>query len=259
MATFLFSDVIFGPVQSRRMGVSLGINLVPVNRKICTFNCIYCECGWTNERHIPSDGYPPRELIAVSLEKRLRELEGSGKLPDSLTFAGNGEPTLHPDFPGIIADTLSIRNNLAPDSKVVVLSNASLAGKEGIREALMMADRNILKLDTGISTTFRLLNQPPEDVFLEHIIRNLKQFEKNLIIQTLFIRGSYKNEVIDNTTEEELKALLALYHEIRPAGVQVYTIARDTPVRGLQKILLDELEAIASRIEELGVEAWVYG
>ena len=259
MATFLFEDVIFGPVNSRRLGVSLGINLVPVNRKVCTFNCIYCECGWTNQRHLPSDGFPSRKLIAESLQRKLVELRGGGFLPDALTYAGNGEPTLHPQFAGIIEDTIRIRAEYAPESHIVVLSNASLAHREGIKEALSRADRNILKLDTGFEETFRRLNQPPANISLDDIIQNLKLFDQNLIIQTLFIRGSHKGVVIDNTTEEELAALLSLYNEIRPSEVQVYTFARDTPVSSLEKVEVSELESIAVRIRELGIETSVFG
>jgi wyosine [tRNA(Phe)-imidazoG37] synthetase (radical SAM superfamily) len=259
MGTFLFNDVIFGPVNSRRLGMSLGINLVPVSRKVCTFNCIYCECGWTNERHLPSDGFPSRSLVAEGLEKKLLELRDKGAEPDSLTYAGNGEPTLHPDFPGIMEDTIRIRDGMGIPSKVVVLSNASLADRPGIRDALARADQNILKLDTGIGDTFRRLNQPPADINLDDIIRNLKLFEENLIIQTLFIRGSHKGIIIDNTTEEELGALLELYNDIRPMEVQVYTIARDTPVNSLEKVPEGELEVIASRIRELGIGVSVYG
>jgi len=259
MATFLFEDVIFGPVNSRRLGVSLGINLVPVNRKVCTFNCIYCECGWTNKNHLSSDGFPSRELIAGGLEQKLVELRSAGLLPDALTYAGNGEPTLHPDFAGVIDDTIRIRDQYAPESKVVVLSNASLAHRNGIKDALSRADRNILKLDTGIRETFLRLNQPLVSISLEDIIHNLKLFDKNLIIQTLFIRGSHKGAVIDNTSEKEIKALLTLYDEIRPAEVQVYTIARDTPVAGLEKIPVSELDTIAARVKELGIETFVFG
>ncbi|MFC2080802.1 radical SAM protein [Bacteroidota bacterium] len=259
MATFLFEDIIFGPVNSRRLGVSLGINLVPVNRKVCTFNCIYCECGWTNDRHLPSEGFPSRKLIAESLQKKLSELRNGGFLPDALTFAGNGEPTLHPDFAGIIDDTIRIRDKYAPESKVVVLSNASLAHREGIKQALARADRNILKLDTGVEDTFRRLNQPPANITLDDIIRNLKLFDRNLIIQTLFIRGSHKDVVIDNTTQKELSALMTLYDDIRPDEVQVYTIARDTPLTSLHKVPLSELEDIATRIGELGIETSVFG
>ena len=258
MSTFLFEDIIFGPVNSRRLGVSLGLNLVPVNRKICTFNCIYCECGWTNERHLPADGFPDRKLIVSSLRQKLAELKNGGILPDSLTYAGNGEPTLHPEFQGIITDTIAIRDEFAPESQIVVLSNASLADRPGIREALNKVDRNILKLDTGFEKTFRVLNQPPPSLKLTDIIRNLKMFPENLIIQTLFIQGIHGGITIDNTSEEELGALLDLYRDIRPVEVQVYTIARDTPAGTLSKVSLSELEAIATRVEKLGIRASVY-
>ena len=259
MATFLFEDVIFGPVNSRRLGVSLGINLVPVNQKVCTFNCIYCECGWTGKRNLPSGGFPSRRLIAESLRRKLRDLGEKGLLPDALTFAGNGEPTLHPEFPGIILDTVDIRRTLAPDSRIAVLSNGSLVHRRGIREALDRVDRNILKLDTGIEETFRRLNRPSPDITLDKIIGNLKLFDRNLILQTLFIRGSYRGKEIDNTREPEVRALLKLYREIRPSEVQVYTIARDTPAGSLNKVPVKDLEAIALKVEELGIKASVFG
>jgi wyosine [tRNA(Phe)-imidazoG37] synthetase (radical SAM superfamily) len=258
MATFLFDDIIFGPVSSRRLGVSLGINLVPVNRKVCTFNCIYCECGWTSDRQLPSEGFPSRELIADSLRKKLAHLKMDGFMPDALTYAGNGEPTLHPEFYDIISDTIQIRDEYAPESQIAVLSNGTLAHLPKVKEALMMVDRNILKLDTGMEETFRLLNQPPPGIKLAKIINNLKLFEKNLIIQTLFIRGTHEGMTIDNTTQEEISALLELYWEISPDEVQVYTIARDTPISTLNKVPLKDLEEIAARIEELGIRTSVY-
>jgi wyosine [tRNA(Phe)-imidazoG37] synthetase (radical SAM superfamily) len=258
MATFLFDDIIFGPVLSRRLGVSLGINLVPVNRKVCTFNCIYCECGWTSDRNLPSDGYPSRGLIAGGLRKKLVDLANGGDSPDTLTYAGNGEPTLHPEFYDIISDTLQIRDKYAPGSQIAVLSNGSLAHLPKVKEALMMVDRNILKLDTGLERTFRVLNQPPPGLKLQKIIDNLKLFKKNLIIQTLFVRGSHEGIEIDNTTQEEISTLLELYWEIRPDEVQVYTIARDTPISTLQKVPLGDLEEIAAKIEELGMNTSVF-
>jgi wyosine [tRNA(Phe)-imidazoG37] synthetase (radical SAM superfamily) len=258
MATFLFEDIIFGPVSSRRLGVSLGINLVPVNRKVCTFNCIYCECGWTSDRDLPTGGYPSRELIADSLRKKLAELNDGGVMPDALTYAGNGEPTLHPEFYDIISDTVQIRDEYAPESKIAVLSNASLAHLPKVREALVMVDRNILKLDTGIENTFKVLNQPPPGFKLANIIDNLKLFKKNLIIQTLFVRGSFKGIEIDNTSQEEVSTLLELYLEISPDEVQVYTIARGTPISTLNKVQLSELEDIAVKIEEMGINTSVF-
>lgn len=258
MATFLFEDIIFGPVSSRRMGNSLGINLVPVNRKVCTFNCLYCECGWTSHRQLPSHGFPSRQIVAESLRRKLVDLGKSGGLPDALTYAGNGEPTLHPEFHDIISDTAQIRDELAPSSEIVVLSNGSLAHLSGVKKALMMVDRNILKLDTGMESTFRMLNQPPPGIKLSRIIDNLKLFKKNLIIQTLFIRGSHLGEEIDNTKPSEISALLELYWEISPDEVQVYTIARDTPVSTLNKVPLEDLEEIAAEIEELGIKTSVF-
>lgn len=259
MGTFLFEDVIFGPVNSRRLGVSLGLNLVPVNKKVCTYNCIYCECGWTNERHLPSDGFPSRELIARSLGEKLVEMRSRGFLPDSLTYAGNGEPTMHPEFGGIIEDTIEIRDQYAPLSRIVVLSNASLADRPDVRTALLKVDQNVLKLDTGFEETFRVLNQPPAGLTLRDIIGKLKLFPDNLIIQTLFIRGSHGKHAIDNTSQKELSALLELYREIKPQEVQVYTIARDTPINTLERIPEDELEAISARIEALGIKTSVFG
>jgi wyosine [tRNA(Phe)-imidazoG37] synthetase (radical SAM superfamily) len=258
MATFLFEDIIFGPVNSRRLGVSLGINLVPVNRKVCTFNCIYCECGWTTDRNLPAEGFPPRDMIAESLQKKLTELRIEGPMPDSLTYAGNGEPTLHPEFHGIIADTLVIRDKYAPDSQIAVLSNGSLAHLPKVKASLMLVDKNILKLDTAFEQTFRTLNQPPPGIKLANIIRNLKGFEKNLIIQTLFIRGTHDGKTIDNTTPEEVSALLELYWEISPDEVQVYTIARDTPTGTLNKVPLEDLADISVKIEELGIKTSVF-
>jgi len=258
MSTFLFDDIIFGPVRSRRLGVSLGINLVPVNRKVCTFNCIYCECGWTSDRDLPSDGYPSRELIAESLRKKLMDLKDGGEMPDTLTYAGNGEPTLHPEFYDIISDTVKIRDEYAPESQVAVLSNGSLAHLPNVREGLALADRNILKLDTGIEKTYEALNQPPPGFKLSRIIDNLKLFKKNLIIQTLFVRGTYKGIEIDNTSQDEISTLLELYWEISPDEVQVYTIARDTPISTLTKVPLSDLEDIAVKIEELGIHTSVF-
>jgi wyosine [tRNA(Phe)-imidazoG37] synthetase (radical SAM superfamily) len=179
-------------------------------------------------------------------------------MPDTLTYAGNGEPTLHPEFHDIISDTMQIRDKYAPASQVAVLSNGSLAHLPKVKEALMMVDRNILKLDTGIESTFRVLNQPPPGIKLASIINNLKLFKKNLIIQTLFIRGSHKGMEIDNTTPEEISTLLELYWEISPDEVQVYTIARDTPIGSLNKVPLEDLENIAAEIEELGIKTAIF-
>jgi wyosine [tRNA(Phe)-imidazoG37] synthetase (radical SAM superfamily) len=257
MGTFLFNDIIFGPVCSRRLGSSLGINLLPAGLKICTYNCIYCECGWTCKRDLTDSEFPSRDLVKKELADRLMDLSKSNALPDAITYAGNGEPTLHPEFEGIIEDSIQVRNLLSPGSKIVVLSNGSLSHKENIKRALLKVDQNILKLDSGIEDTYRALNQPPDDMNLHDIITNLKNFNGKLTVQSLFIRGEFRGKKIDNTTEKEIKELLKLYSEICPVEVMVYTIARGTPVRGLEPILYNELKSIASRIEAIGIKTQI--
>jgi len=257
MDTFLFNDIIFGPVSSRRLGSSLGINLLPTGLKICTYNCIYCECGWTCKRNLSDSEFPPRDLVKKALQDRLNELSESGIYPDAITYAGNGEPTLHPEFEGIIEDSIEVRNLLSPGSKIAVLSNGSLSHKENVRRALLKVDQNILKLDSGIEETYKLLNQPPDEMNLNDIVSNLKNFNGKLIVQTLFIRGEFRGKKIDNTTEKEITELLRLYKDIHPTEVMAYTIARGTPVRGLERIPYSELKAIAARIEATGIKTQI--
>jgi wyosine [tRNA(Phe)-imidazoG37] synthetase (radical SAM superfamily) len=259
MNTFLFSEIIFGPVSSRRLGSSLGINLLPEGLKICTYNCIYCECGWTCERKLRDSEFPARDLVRKALQGRLTELRKSGNTPDAITYAGNGEPTLHPDFEGIVDDSISLRDLLSPESKIVVLSNGSLSYRENVKRALLKVDQNVLKLDTGIEDTFRSLNQPPEEWKISDIINNFKSFNGKLIVQTLFIRGEFRGKKIDNTTDKELTELVKMYKEIHPSEVMVYTIARGTPARGLEHILYNELKSIAARIESIGIKTQVSG
>ena len=254
MHTFLFDSIVFGPVDSRRLGSSLGINLLPAGRKICTFNCIYCECGRTQASHSRDSSFPDREMIFNQLEKRLNELCNSRQQPDAITFAGNGEPTLHPEFEGIISDTIKIRDSLSQGTDIVVLSNASRVHEPSVYNALSRADKNVLKLDTGIEETFQVLNQPFGKVKLADIIQNLKLFTGRMIIQTLFIRGQYRDRWIDNTRADELKELFKLYWILHPVEVMVYTFARGTAVTGLEKVSHDELRNIADQIEGLGIK-----
>lgn len=257
MGTFLFNDIIFGPVSSRRLGSSLGINLLPAGLKVCTYNCIYCECGWTCKRNLADSEFPPRDLVKKALQDRLLEFSESGLYPDAITFAGNGEPTLHPEFEGIIEDSIQVRNLLSPGSEIAVLSNGSLSYKENVKRALLKVDQNILKLDTGIEDTYRSLNQPPDEMRLNDIISNLKNFNGKIIVQTLFIRGDFRGKKIDTTTEKEIKELLKLYQKIHPIEVMVYTIDRGTPARGLERIPYDELKRIATRIEAIGIKTQI--
>jgi wyosine [tRNA(Phe)-imidazoG37] synthetase (radical SAM superfamily) len=259
MATFLFDKIIFGPVKSRRLGTSLGINLLPVSRKICNFNCIYCECGWTDYSN--SAGHLPSRLeVYEELEKKLSEMKDNDELPDVITYAGNGEPTLHPDFPGIIDDSIFLRNKYAPAAEIVVLSNSTTISKPAVREALLKIDKNILKLDSAIESTIVRHNQPRAKINVTELIDNLTSFNGKLVIQTLFLRGNHNGKSIDNTTEPELQEWLMALNKIKPAEVMIYTISRDTPHGAdLKKIPVKELKEIAARVEKLGIRTQISG
>ncbi len=258
MSGFLFHDVIFGPVRSRRLGLSLGINLLPSHSKYCSFNCIYCECGWTPENMNIVPKLPSRKLVSQYLEYRLKELIEEDHIPDTLTFAGNGEPTMHPDFAGIVDDTIVLRDKYMPDVKVAILSNASMIHEPSVFNALKKFDNNIQKLDAGFERLFRLINNPVLPVEFNNLILDLKKFNGKVIIQSMFLRGSFNGEVIDNTTETELSEWLQHLAVIRPSMVMIYPISRATPVHNLEKIGIFELEKIAERVRKLGIEAKVY-
>jgi wyosine [tRNA(Phe)-imidazoG37] synthetase (radical SAM superfamily) len=260
MATFLFDEIIFGPVKSRRLGVSLGINLLPTKKKICNFNCIYCECGWTNDIENAISRLPGRQDVYTALEGKLSDMKEKGQVPDVITYAGNGEPTLHPAFPGIIDDSLSLRDKYFPRAKIAVLSNATTISKPEIKAALLKIDQNILKLDSALDSTIKIHNQPRMPMKAEELINNLAGFDGKLIIQTLFLRGSYKGIVIDNTTPTEIEAWLKALNRIRPSEVMIYTISRDTPEgAALVKVTLSELKAIAARVDSMGIKTRVSG
>ena len=260
MSTFLFDKTIFGPVISRRLGISLGINLMPNDSKLCSFDCIYCECGWNPEKGKVKAILPTREEVRNMLREKLEIMKETGGLPDVITFAGNGEPTMHPDFSSIISDTIQLRDEICPKARVAVLSNSTMLHKHKVVEALKKVEDNILKLDSGIPATIQLLDQPVGRFNLQTVVNNLKQFDGHLVIQTMFIRGSFQGKTIDNTTDRELTAWIALLRQIRPQTVMIYTIARDTPANDLQKVPIEELERIAIRVrEETGLGVQVSG
>jgi wyosine [tRNA(Phe)-imidazoG37] synthetase (radical SAM superfamily) len=259
MATFLFDKIIFGPVKSRRLGISLGINLLPSESKWCSFNCIYCECGWTSGGPYNREGYPPRLVIREELEKKLILMRDNNGLPDTITFAGNGEPTLHPDFGGIISDTLALRNRFAPGASVAVLSNGTMLDNPDVFKALEMVDQSILKIDSAREETMRLLNQPGEGFSVKRLVENISRFKGKFVLQTLFVRGTYKGVELDNTSPEELEQWLGLVKLLNPRQVMVYTIARDTPAAGLKKIPEEKLQEIARIVKNMGIEVQVSG
>lgn len=256
MSTFLFDSVIFGPVWSRRLGESLGINLLPLDRKTCNFDCIYCECGPSSGQ--PSNsGFPSKEQILDDLQQKLCQMKKENCYLNSITFAGNGEPTLHPDFSQILAGTIPLRDEFFPASAVTVMSNATTIRDEKIFNALLKADINIMKLDSANEDTVQKINQPKGFFNLNDIIDRLCDFKGRVTIQTLFFRGMYNNFIVDNTTPEEIDGWLATLQKIQPENVMIYSIARDTAVHGLEKVDPDELYAIAKQVEQLGIQVQV--
>lgn len=258
MGGFLFEQIIFGPVKSRRLGISLGLNLLPTNEKHCTFNCLYCECGWTLPESKRKLNYPDADLIKTELEKKLSSFVEKNSFINTITFAGNGEPTIHPDFYQIMYDTIELRNKYFPDARIAVLSNGTMTGKKNIREALMMADINMLKIDAGTEETFRKLNNPLIDISLAEIINNYKKFDKKITIQTLFTRIEHDNTIIDNTTPYELDAWLNILKELKPDNVIIYPVARETPHDEVEKISPDILQNIAEKVKEAGFKVEIY-
>ncbi len=259
MATFLFDKIIFGPVKSRRLGVSLGVNLLPTDSKVCSFDCIYCECGWNPKKREKKAILPTRHEVFAKMEEKLLEMTASGELPDVITFAGNGEPTLHPEFEGIIEDTINLRNQLTPRARIAVLSNATMLHKPTVVRALLKIDDNIQKLDSAFEETIRKMDCPSSNFRLADVVENLKQFNGHVILQTMFLRGNFKGEIIDNTVEEELVAWLKLVAEIKPSQIMIYTIDRDTPAAGLEKVGVEELRQIGERVSLLGFKVQVSG
>jgi len=256
MPTFLFNEIIFGPVKSRRLGNSLGINLLPTKSKLCNFNCVYCECGLNDDS--ASDPYPQRETISSHLEKKLKELKTINDLPDVITFAGNGEPTMHPQFAKVIDDTILLRNNFAPQCEITVLSNATMLRNPKVMEALKKVDRAFMKIDSAIETTSKTINQPTMSIPLETLASQMRELGENLIIQTMFIRGTANGIDFDNTSKVEIDALIDFYEKTKPSEIQIYSIARDTPIDTLETITKPELTKIAEIISKQGFNVNVF-
>ena len=252
MSTIIYPSPIFGPVHSRRLGISLGINLLPADGKVCTFDCIYCECGF-NKDHRPTLPMPEREEVARKLEAKLQEMQAEGQLPDVLTFAGNGEPTSHPHFAEIIDDTIRLRDQYCPKAKVCVLSNSTFIHRQQVHDALMRVDDNILKLDTVSSDYINKVDRPTGNYDVNAIIERMQAFHGHIIIQTMFMRGTYNGESVDNTGEAFVAPWLDIVKAIKPQQVMVYTIDRETPAQGLEKATHEQLDAIRDRVIAAGI------
>ena len=249
----LFDSIVYGPIRSRRLGVSLGMNLMPTTAKLCTFDCVYCECGWNQPVSHPV--LPTREQVRKALRAKLSVLESP---LDVITFSGNGEPTLHPEFSGIIQDTCALRDQYCPQAKISVLSNSTQLGRPDVVEALLMCDNRILKLDSAIDTTMRLIDKPVNpNLTVEQIAEWLSLFDGDFTLQTCFLRGEYMGQIIDNTTSEELNAWYAMVERLHPKQVMIYVIDRATPLQTLSKVPAAEMEAIAAPLRAKGIDVIV--
>mgnify|MGYP003303511030 FL=1 len=250
----LFDSIVYGPIRSRRLGVSLGMNLMPTTAKLCTFDCVYCECGWNQPVSHPA--IPTRQEVREALASRLVALSPNSL--DVITFSGNGEPTLHPDFLGIIQDTCALRDRYCPQAKISVLSNSTQLGRPDVVEALRLCDNRILKLDSAIDTTMRLIDKPVNpNLTVEQIAEWLSLFDGDFTLQTCFLRGEYMGQIIDNTTSEELNAWYAMVDRLHPKQVMIYVIDRATPLQTLSKVPAHEMEAIAAPLREKGIDVIV--
>jgi wyosine [tRNA(Phe)-imidazoG37] synthetase (radical SAM superfamily) len=252
----LFNQLIFGPIHSRRLGLSLGVNLLPVDAKICSFNCIYCECGYNTTMN--DSPIPTRDQVREALETKLKQMKSEGQIPDVITYAGNGEPTLHAEFEGIIDDTIALRDIYCPTAKVSVLSNSTRIHKPNVFRALNKVDNNILKFDSAIDKTMKIINCPVGKIInVAWLVEQLSRFEGKLIIQTMFLRGEFKGESFDNTTDIEVEAWLKALEVIRPQQIMIYSLDREAPTKTLQKITTEEMKVIAVKARERGFDVSV--
>lgn len=252
MSTILYPSPIFGPVHSRRLGLSLGLNLMPADGKQCDFDCIYCECGF-NAGQRPHSPRPTRQEVHDALEAQLLKMQAEGRMPDVLTFAGNGEPTLHPDFPAIVDDVLRLRDAYCPEAKVSVLSNATRCFQPKVRDALLRVDNNILKLDTVDAHYIARVDRPVGAYDVEQIISGMEAFHGHVIVQSMFLKGLSDGLSVDNTGDAYVLPWLEAVRRIAPEQVMVYTIDRETPDHDLRKATRAELDGIAERVRSMGI------
>jgi wyosine [tRNA(Phe)-imidazoG37] synthetase (radical SAM superfamily) len=226
---------------------------MPTDAKLCTFDCVYCECGWNQPVSHPQ--IPTREQVREALNSQLSTLNST---LDVITFSGNGEPTLHPDFLGIIQDTCALRDTYCPQAKISVLSNSTQLFREDVVEALLRCDNRILKLDSAITSTMRLIDKPVNpNLTVEDIISRLARFDGDFTLQTCFLTGEYQGQRIDNTTPEELEAWYRAIDILRPRQVMIYVIDRETPLKTLSKVPADKMQQIAAPLRAKGIDVVV--
>ena len=226
------------------------MEIMPLEHKLCTFNCVYCECGWNEKVLHPQ--LPTREEVRAALEEKLSTLDSP---LSTITFSGNGEPTLHPEFLGIIEDTCALRDQYCPQAKVSVLSNSTQLGRPDVVKALRLCDNRILKLDAATDEMMRRIDLPvKEDLTVAQLIEWLAQFDGDFTLQTCFLRGEHDGQVIDNTTPTELNAWYNAVDVLHPKQIMMYVIDRKTPEQHLSKIPRPEMETIAAPLIAKGHE-----
>lgn len=253
----LFDQIVFGPVKSRRLGNSLGVNLLPLDNKICNFNCIYCECGWTDLKK-KSVRFIDAETIITAAEQQFKLLADRNVKIDNITFAGNGEPTMHPNFGEIIHTISILRDKYLPGIPITLLSNGALIGKKNVINGLQYADKLILKLDAGTDEMFNKIDMPLGQKKLANYVSQIKKLNNPVTIQTMFLKGSCNGINIDNSQPAEVEKWLELLQEISPAEVQIYTLDREPPAQTLIKISETELNRISRKVEQKGIKSKVY-
>lgn len=249
-----FDDIVFGPIISRRLGSSLGVNILPSKGKLCNFDCVYCECGW-NKDGVADRRFPTYEEILSAFEEKMSSLSAEGTRVDSITFSGNGEPTMHPDFPKIVDAVLECRDRFFPHAKVSVLSNAFLVARPSVAEALKRVDNPILKIDASSDELVRLINKPVGSYHLDDIVHALRGFEGNFILQTMFLRSPD----FDTATEEALQKWMDIVRDLRPREIMVYTIDRETPDKSLGKYTVEEMTAFVQPLLDEGYKIQIRG
>ena len=258
MSTFLWESIAFGPIHSRRLGHSLGINLLPLDVKVCSFNCLYCECGWTLEKSLTAHEFYPVETVLQAIEHKLKSCHDSQTPVDSITFSGNGEPTLHPHFDQIIDGLIPLRDRYYPNAVISCLSNATQLTRPEVCTALHRIENPILKLDAGNQEMLDIINGPIVPVNLDEVVAGLKSFNGNLIIQTMFLSGEKEGKPFDNSQEPNISQWLQLVASIRPRKVMIYSLDRETPAMQLHKFDKAQLEAIADKVRALGIPTETY-
>lgn len=250
----LREETVFGPIRSRRLGSSLGINLLPRNGKICNFDCIYCECGW-NRDGLQDKALPSAADVREALERKLRSLSAEGVGIDSITFSGDGEPTLNPEFPQIIDDTLALRDRHYPKAAVSVLSNATRVHVPAVFEALRKVDNPIMKIDAPTSELASRINKPFPGYDPAKVAEDLKRFGGDFVLQTMFLKSSD----FDSSSPEVLDGWMEIVRELHPREIMVYTIARPTPQQGLEKFSEERMRELVKPLLDEGFNISIKG